>query len=246
MSFWILILIGLSCGFIDTTLGMGYGVTIASLLITFGYAPAVISASIHTSEAVVDSVSGYFHYKEKNIERKKILYVLVPGLISAAIGAVFLSWLALGSAKWLVRVILIGMGLLILLKHLPKKLTIIKGGTNRKLALISLIAGFLDVTGGGGWGPVMTPYLILNGSEPRKAIGTVEFTEPLISLTAVIVFFITIGFESFLWGLVIPLMIGGVILSPIGAKLAKRIPRRTLGILIGIWLIGLNVYGLLA
>lgn len=246
MSWVILIVIGLFCGFIDTTLGMGYGVTIASILITVGYAPAIVSASIHTSEAVVDTVSAYSHHKLDNVERGLLPIILLPGMLSAIIGAFFLSWLALGSSKWLVRFILIGMGLIILYKHIPKDIVMSKKLSKRQTAILAFFAGFLDVTGGGGWGPIMTPSLIINGTEPRKAIGTVEFTEPLISAAAVIVFLITLGSHMFLWNITIPLIIGGIILAPIGARLTKRIPRRALGILIGLWLIGLNVWGLLA
>lgn len=91
----------------------------------------------------------------------------------------------------------------------------------------------------------MTPMLILNGNEPRKAISTVEFSEPFVSLSAIIVFAITLSLDAtFLWTF-FPLLLGGLVLSPVGAKVAGRVPRRPLGILVGIWLNLANVYGLL-
>ena len=94
-------------------------------------------------------------------------------------------------------------------------------------------------------GPICTSVYILNGTEPRKAVGIVEITEPIISLTSVITFGILLGFESFLWELALPMIIGGFILTPIAALTAKKIPKRSLGILIGVWLIILNTRTLL-
>ena len=153
--------------------------------------------------------------------------------------------MSLKIAKPLVRVILLSMGAIVFYRHAfnyrPARIQLSSMGA----ALLGFVAGFLDVTGGGGWGPIGTPTLILTGSDPRKAVGTVEFTEPFVSLAAVLTFGFTLGFGSFLWNITIPMIIGGFILTPIAGWLAKKTPRRALGILIGLWLIILNVYGLM-
>jgi len=159
-------------------------------------------------------------------------------------GALFLSWLSLKVARPLVRVILLFMGAIVFYRHAFKYRPARIQLSSRGAALLGFVAGFLDVTGGGGWGPIGTPTLILKGSESRRAIGTVEFTEPFVSRAAVLTFGFTLGFRSFLWNITIPMIIGGFILIPIAGWLAKKTPRRTLGILIGLWLMILNVYGL--
>ncbi len=111
----------------------------------------------------------------------------------------------------------------------------------RFIPLLGFIAAFIDVSGGGGWGPICTPIFVLNGVEPRKAIGTVEVTEPIISFVAVMAFGLLLGFESFLWVIVIPIMLGGFILTPLAAWTSKKVPKRILGVLIGVWLIVLNL-----
>lgn len=244
--FWLLFLVGLSCGFVDTSLGMGYGVTSATVLLVFGMAPSLVSASVHAAEAVVDSGSAYFHHKLDNVDRHLLPTLLIPGVIASVLGALVLSWLALDFAKNYVRIVLIGMGILVLARHVRKSKEVEYTLSRGRAGVAAFIAAFLDITGGGGWGPVMTPTLILNGAEPRKAIGTVEFTEPFVSTTAVIVFMFTLSLDAvFLWTF-LPLLFGGLILTPVGARLAGRIPKRTLGLLVGAWLIVLNVYGLLA
>ena len=245
MNNLVFILVGLVCGFVDSVLGMGYGVTSASLLVTFGVAPAVASASVHAAEALVDAVSAVVHHKLGNVDKRIWLHLLLPGVFSAVLGSLFLSWLSLKLAKPLVRGILLCMGLIVFYRHAfryrPARIQL----SSRGAVLLGFIAGFLDVTGGGGWGPIGTPTLIITGSEPRKAVGTVEFTEPFVSLAAVLTFGFTLGFKSFMWNITFPMIIGGFILTPIAGLLAKKTPRRTLGILIGLWLMFLNVYGLL-
>jgi len=239
------VLVGLICGFVDSTLGMGFGVTSATVLITFGITPAVASASVHAAEAVVDLFSAVIHHKLGNVDREIWLRMAVPGVISAVLGASVLSWMSLSSAKPLVRIILILMGGIVLYRHTVNyRIRKVKLSDREAMAL-GFVAGFLDVLGGGGWGPIGTPSLILSGSDPKKAVGTIEFTEPFVSLAAVLTFGFTLGFEKFMWNLTIPMIIGGLILTPVSGYLVTKIPRKTLGILIGVWLIALNLYGLL-
>lgn len=239
------ILVGLVCGFVDSALGMGFGVTSATLLVTFGVTPAIASASVHAAEAVVDISSAIVHHRLGNVDWKLVTRMAIPGIISAVLGASLLSWLSLSVAKPLVRIILIVMGFMVFYRHAFKYE--IKGSLSGNQAiLLGFTAGFLDTLGGGGWGPIGTPSLILSGSKPNKAVGTIEFTEPFVSLAAVITFGVTIGFESFMWNMTIPMIIGGLILTPIAGWVTSKLPKRWLGILIGIWLIGLNIYGLIA
>ncbi len=241
-AFFIYIVVGLSVGFVDSSLGMGYGVTATSMLITFGITPAVASASIHTSEGFVDIVSAIAHWKFKNINTSLFFPLVIPGIIGAVLGAALLSWISTGLAKPLIGIILLSMGLLILVRHIKNSVHYKAKKISPKLVpLMGFFAAFIDVTGGGGWGPICTPTFILNGTEPRKAVGTVEATEPFISFAATIVFGILLGFEKFLWAIVIPILIGGLILTPIAAMITNRVPRRALGTLIGVWVTFLSV-----
>jgi len=245
------VIAGLACGFIDASLGMGYGVTSASVLVSFGIAPAVASASVHTAEAFVDTISGGFHLKFGNVRKDLLVPLLICGTIGAILGASGLSFLTLNAAKPIVALILLCMGLAILIKFLFRWK---KGGNSssslkskkinysrKKLAVLGFVAGFIDASGGGGWGPILTPSFVATGSTPKKAVGTVEFTEPFISIATFITFGLIIGFESFLWNIVLPIIIGGIILTPIAAYVCSKTPRRILGILVGLWVAALNI-----
>jgi uncharacterized membrane protein YfcA len=250
----VLVIVGLACGFVDSSLGMGYGVTSASVLVSFGIAPALASASVHSAEAFIDTISAGSHLKLGNVRKDILVPMLIFGTFGAVLGAAGLSFLALNAAKPIVSLILLIMGSVILIKFLFRW----KKGDNdcssaqkdveyskRKISLLSFIAGFVDASGGGGWGPILTPAFVATGSNPRKAIGTVEFTEPIISLSVVITFGLLVGFETFLWNLVLPVVLGGVILTPLAAYCCSKIPKRALGILVGAWIVFLNIRTLL-
>ncbi len=248
MSALAFIMAGLFCGFVDACLGMGFGVTSTSVLVTFGVAPAIASASVHTAEAAVDIVSAISHWKLGNVDFRLSKHLLLPGVVASVLGAVFLSGLNLEVAKPFVRVGLIIMGLMILYEHLKPGTTknwIRSRMTKTRATILGFIAAFVDVAVGGGWGPLGTPALILSGEEPRKAVGVIEFTEPVISLTAVLTFGLLLGFENFMWDMTLPMIAGGVILSPVASYLTSKMPKKLLGILIGLWLVALNVWGLL-
>ncbi len=240
LMFLIMMFAGLVCGFIDSSLGMGYGVSATTVFLTFGISPAIASASVHTSEMVVDFVSAISHWKLGNFERGHFLRLTLPGIIGALAGAFFITWTTLSISKTWVSAVLTILGAFILTRFLRRNLNLKKRLSNRSVPLLGLFAAFIDVSSGGGWGPICTSAYVLNGTEPRKAIGIVEITEPIVSLTSVITFGILLGFENFLWGLALPMIIGGFILTPIAAFMAKKIPKRWLGILIGVWLIILN------
>jgi len=248
LNFFIYFIIGgVACGFVDASLGMGFGVSASSVLVSFfGVAPVIASAAVHTAEMFVDIISGLSHWREGNVNFTVSRHILIPGIVASVLGAVFLNGLSLSYAKPFVQLSLIILGAVIIYKHLGKETEAHIGISKLKAQILGFIAAFVDVAVGGGWGPIGTPALILSGEEPRKAVGTIEFTEPIISLVAVLSFGYLLGFESFISEGTFPMILGGAIVSPIASKVTARIPKKTLGVLIGLTLIGLNVWGLLS
>lgn len=85
----VLAFVGFVAQLIDGSLGMAYGVTSSSLLLVFGIAPAVASASVHLSEVVTTAASGISHIKFGNVDRKMVFRLTIPGSIGAFVGACF-------------------------------------------------------------------------------------------------------------------------------------------------------------
>lgn len=231
-------LVGFFAQLIDGSLGMGFGATSSSLLLTFGIAPAIASATIHFSQIATTAASGISHWKFKNIDKTLVLGLAVPGSITAFIGAALLSNIQSGLIKPFIAVFLLSMGFYILYQFIFKKQHKPQGGT-KKISSLSLIpqgaaAGFLDAIGGGGWGPVNTPLMLSrNKLEARYVIGTVSTGEFFVTLSASLGFIIFLGWSQISWTLVIVLGLGGVVAAPFAAWLVKVMPVHMLAVCVG-------------
>lgn len=230
-------LIGFAAQLVDGSLGMAYGVTSTSLLLLFGIAPAVASASVHMAEVVTTAASGLSHLKFGNVDKTVVMRLIIPGSIGAFTGACFLSNLPGERAKPYIAAFLFVLGIYVMSRFLFGKENRVKSGKKpptRLLIPLGLVAGFADSTGGGGWGPLSTPVLLSrNEMETRKVIGTVDTSEFAIAVSATLGFLISLGPENFHWPWMIALMAGGIVAAPIAAWLVRIIPSRLLGVLVG-------------
>jgi uncharacterized membrane protein YfcA len=230
-------LVGLGAQLVDGALGMAYGVTSTTLLLAIGTNPAAASATVHLAEIGTCLVSGASHWRFGNVDWKVVVRIGVPGAIGAFAGATFLSSLSTETAAPLMAIILLALGIYILIRFtafgLPKG-NLGKPLRKRFLGPLGVVAGFVDSTGGGGWGPVGTPAILASGRlEPRKTIGSIDTSEFLVAVAASIGFIVGIGSEDINYGWVAALLAGGVIAAPIAAWLVRHIPPRILGSAVG-------------
>jgi len=235
----IFIIFGFIAQLIDGALGMAYGVSSNIFFLTLGVPPAIASACIHTSEMFTTAVSGISHFKFGNVDRTIFIKLLVPGVIGGVLGAYILTELPGGKMKPYISLYLLIMGLMILIKVFKK---IQPKEVKSKLIPLGLVGGFFDAIGGGGWGPIVTTTLVARGNAPRFAIGSVNSAEFFVTVAESITFFATIGallFEH--WEKIVGLMIGGVLAAPFAAYICKKIPTRTLMILVGLLITGLSI-----
>ncbi len=240
-NIWVFILVGFIAQVIDGTLGMAYGVSCNSFLLTFGVSPAIASASVHIAEIFTTSVSGFSHWRLKNVDKSMFLKLLIPGIVGGAIGAYFLSNFEGGMIKPYINAYLIVMGAIIVIKIFKKqKPKQLKGW----IYPLGLGGGVLDAVGGGGWGPVVTSTLIASGVEPRYTIGTVNAAEFFVTLAESIMFISFLGLQDSIYA-ISGLVIGGIIAAPFGAFLCRRVPMKPLMALVGVLVIFLNAKSLI-
>ena len=228
--------VGLLAQVIDGSLGMAYGVTASTLLLANGVAPAVASASVHLAEIGTTAASGFSHWRFGNVEWSVVARLAIPGAIGAFLGASVLSNLSTESATPWVAVLLLLLGVYIVARFVfgKKPVVVTRRPGTRFLAPLGLFAGFIDATGGGGWGPVATPTLISSGRlHPRKVIGSVSTSEFAVTVGASIGFLIGLGSEAIDWRVVGGLLIGGVIAAPFAAYLVRHVALPVLGALVG-------------
>ena len=234
----IFIMAGFLAQLIDGALGMAYGITATSVLLSFGLSPIHASSSVHASEVVTSGVSGLSHLKFGNVEKKLFKSLLIPGVLGAIVGAFLLSSLEQYNhvIKPLVSIYTLLLGVIIIFKALRKD-SIRKKLT--KMFPLAFSGGFLDAIGGGGWGPIVSSTLMAQGKTPRYTIGSVNLAEFFVALASSITFFAMVGVNH--WMIIFGLIIGGSIAAPFGAFLTHKIPARAIMILVGIVVIILSV-----
>ncbi|MET9563957.1 sulfite exporter TauE/SafE family protein [Streptomyces tauricus] len=245
----LLALAGLGAQLVDGSLGMAYGVTSTTLLLSLGTNPAAASATVHLAEIGTTLMSGASHWRFGNVDWRVVVRIGVPGAVGSFLGATVLSGLSTGTAEPLMSLILLGLGLYVMsrftFRGLPEG-NLGKPLRKRFLSPLGLVAGFLDATGGGGWGPVGTPALLAGGRmEPRKVIGSIDTSEFLVAVAASLGFLFSLGSHGLNWRWVAAFLIGGLIAAPVAAWLVRLLPPRVLGSAVGGVIVVTNVRTLL-
>ena len=227
---------GLAAQLVDGSLGMGYGLTSSTLLIFAGLSPAAASASVHLAEVGTTALSGVAHHRFGNVVWHAVRRIAIPGGVGAFLGATLLSSLSTESARPLASALLFTLGIYVLLRFLLGKAQVQRKGRPgiRFLAPLGLIGGFVDATGGGGWGPVTTPTLLADGRlAPNRVVGTVSASEFIVALSASVGFFTALGGEVVRLEFVAALLGGGLIAAPIAAYMVRHLNPRILGVVVG-------------
>ncbi|NKE45825.1 sulfite exporter TauE/SafE family protein [Roseomonas frigidaquae] len=232
--------VGFLAQVIDGAIGMAYGLTATSVLVSLGTHPAVASASVHAAEIFTTGASGFAHWRLKNVDARLLARLALPGIAGGIAGALLASALPMQIIRPLVSAYLLGMGGLILWRALRPP----QSRPGRPVTLLGLAGGFLDAAGGGGWGPIVTSTLIGRGDVPRIAIGSTNAAEFFVALAITIAFFSAIGLE--LWQAILGLVLGGVLAAPFAALIARHLPARKLMLLVGVVIMLLSLRNLAA
>lgn len=230
------IAVGFGAQMIDGALGMAFGVMSNTLLLTLGVPPAAASAGVHMVEAFTTGVSGISHVLHRNVDGKMFARLLIPGLIGGVSGAYLLSNIDGSLIKPYILAYLVSIGLWLIWRG------IVYPPQHRRPKLVEplgLVGGFLDASGGGGWGPIVTSSLIGRGLQPRKAIGSTNLTEFLVTATISATFILNLGWETL--DSVIGLVIGGVLAAPLGGFIVSRVPTRPLMVAVGLIVIATSL-----
>lgn len=236
---WWFVLGGFIAQMIDGSLGMAYGVSATTFLLSFGISPAASSASVHTAEIFTSGVSGLTHLRFQNVNKKLFRSLLVPGMLGAVAGAYILY--SLEEYNYIIRP-LVSIYTLILGIAIIRKAVLMQIRKRRKtknVPALASIGGFLDSIGGGGWGPIVSTTLIARGRHPRYTIGSVNLAEFFVSLASSLTFFATIGISHI--KIIVGLIIGGIIAAPIAAHITRKLPIKRMMIFVGIIVILVSI-----
>lgn len=228
--------VGFAAQMIDGALGMAYGVSCTTFLLSFGVPPAAASASVHAAEIFTTGVSGLSHFHFGNVDRSLFRRLVVPGVIGGVLGAYALSELPGERIRPFVYGYLLVMGVLIIARAFAARAF---APSTSWVPGLGLAGGFLDAVGGGGWGPVVTSTLVARGNRPREVIGSVNLAEFFVTVAQTATFFLTIGIVH--WKLILGLILGGMAAAPFAAYVCRWIPTRAFMVAVGLLIVALSV-----
>ncbi len=234
------IAVGFAAQMVDGAIGMAYGITATTILMSFGVPPATASASIHAAEVFTTAASGTAHWRMGNVDRQLVARLAVPGMIGGAAGAYILASVPGEQFRPIVSAYLLVMGAVILWRAIWKGRS--EGTLPKRVVGLGAVGGFLDAIGGGGWGAMVTTTLIGRGVTPRIAIGSANVAEFFVTATVTAIFVATVGLA--LWPVITGLVIGGILAAPFAAYATKHLPDKPVMILVGIIVILLSLRGL--
>ena len=240
-DFILFVLVGFTAQVIDGSIGMAYGLTATTVLLTLGYPQVTASASIHAAEVFTTGASGLAHWRFGNIDFSIIWKLALPGMIGGAIGAYLLTTVDGDAIRPFINCYLALMGAWILWRAVRKSAS--NTAVPRWIGLLGFGGGTLDAIGGGGWGPMVTSTLIGQGNPPRYTIGSVNAAEFFVTFAISAMFVATVGLE--LWPVILGLILGGAMAAPLAAYFTSTIPDKPLMIIVGMVILLLSLRGLL-
>jgi uncharacterized membrane protein YfcA len=232
--------IGFFAQLVDGALGMAFGVISTTAMLSMGMPPAQASAIVHTAEIFTTAGSAGSHIWHRNVDWRLVARLGVAGVLGAVLGAWVLSNVDAGAVRPFISAYLLAVGGFILFKAwrgIPAR-----DAPTPWVGPIGFVAGFLDASGGGGWGPVATTTLVGSGHAPRMAVGSVNTTEFFVTIAAATTFFVELGASP--WRELLALILGGLLAAPLGGWAVKHIPARVLMVAVGCLVIALSCWQL--
>ncbi len=236
-DFLLLLLVGFFAQLVDGALGMAFGVLSTAAMLTLGFPPAMASAVVHTAEVFTTGASAASHIYHRNVDWRMVAKLGIAGVLGAILGAWILSNVDVTAARRYVYLYLLVMGLYILYKSV--RIAPPRVAAARWTAPLGFIAGFLDASGGGGWGPMTTSTLLGAGHAPRQTVGSVNTSEFFVTVAAATTFFIELGLSPL--SHLLPLVLGGVLAAPFGGWAVKRISPQLLMRGVGLLIVILSI-----
>lgn len=231
--------IGFFAQLIDGAIGMAYGIISNTMLLHMGFSPVNASSMVHVTEVFTTAASGLSHWKFGNVSKQLLIRLIVPGVIGGLLGVLFLNYLKdVSWLKLIVSIYLLFIGFYIIIKAFRKAVVLINT-KGKKVKRLALLGGFIDAVGGGGWGPVVTTTLLASSNHSaRKVIGSVNSAEFFITIVTGFSFSLLVGVSN--WEIVLGMIVGSLVMSPISAKITSMLPVKFVMIFAGFLVVFLS------
>lgn len=242
--FWMMFT-GFMAEIVAGSVGMGYGVICTTILLSFGIAPHIVTASIHSAESFTSMAGSISHFKLRNVNKKMVQKLVIPAIVGVIIGVVAISFLGESYAKYVKPIIslyTLYLGFKIFQNSVLKKDTVKYPKRKANFKVLGVFGGFIDSFTGGGWGPLVTGTLIKNGYTPRYVVGSSTVAKFILTVASAVAFIYTIGIHH--WNIVLGLLVGGIITAPFSARLTSKVPPKYMFIAVGVLVMVLSIFSI--
>jgi hypothetical protein len=229
---------------------MGFGVFSASMLLTAGFAPVAVVATVNTAKILTGIFSAVAHWRAGNVLFSRLLPLIIPGIAGGMLGAHFLVSMPQDGFRFWMALVLVVMGLLILFRCLCPHLFVrssaqedlkVRWIRGLSLVLVGLAAGALNASSG-AYGPFATSgVMLVTRARTSRAVGTVNFAEIFVAGSVIFTFLFETGLHAPSWEMVLALVLGGALTAPLAAWACRSLPPKLLQVGVGVALITLNV-----
>lgn len=233
-------LAGFLASLVDGALGMGFGPTSSSILLSSGISPAAASTTVNLAKVATGLVAGVSHWRFGNIDRRLVLQLAIPGALGALVGTTVLVNVDGDDLRPILALVLLLVGLRILVRFsqpLPTPSVGADGDVDTTMPPfnergVKVVAATGGVTNGlvGAWGPVVTPFLLHRGLPPRYAIGSVNTAEVAVAVVSAASLIGSLGGAGLEVGVVLAMLTGGMVAAPMAAYVVRFLPARLLGL----------------
>jgi len=248
-------LAGFAASLVDGALGMGFGPTSSTILLSTGLSPAAASTTVNLAKVVIGIAGAISHWRFRNIDHRLVLQLAIPGCVGALVGVTVLANVDGASLRPILAAMLVLVGLRILhrfsrplptgsrpgpdgnaLDHDPDRMPDYDA---RGVAVAGTAGG---ITNGliGAWGPIVTPYLLHKGLPPRFAIGSVNTAEVAVAAVAASSLIASLGSGGVSLPTVLAMLAGGIVAAPLSGWVVRHIPARPLGLAVAALLLLTN------
>lgn len=255
--------------YIDSTMGMGYGTSLAPILLILDFEPLQVVPTLLLSELITGLLAGFTHhsvgnvdFRPKTMNPRKIycairdlgimqsfrlgvpLHLKVVLVIAACsiVGTVTAVCIALHIPTLILKLYI---GVLIMTIGLLILITLNKQYpfSWKKVTFLGVVASFNKGMSGGGYGPVVTGGQILSGLNGRNAVGITSMAEGLTCAVGVLAYMLTKGAAD--WLLAPYLVLGAVASIPLSALTVRKMETRKMRLVIGMITTSLGIFSIL-
>ncbi len=238
-----LVWLSFASGYVDSSLGMGYGLTLAPILIILGYHPLEVIPAVLASQLAHGLVAAFAHHTIGNVDFKpggRAFWITLALAGSSAVGTVGAVFVAINLPE---KILEAWIGILVFVIGV---ITLASFGRHfkfswAKILSLGVFAGFNKGTTGGGYGPVVTGGQLVLRIPAANAVAITTTAETFACIAGSVTFLL--GSAAVSWHLTPFLTVGAVaavpfsaltvrVLKPLQLKISVGVLTSTLGILL--------------